>query len=666
MGIENKFDVLIVVTADDCQRLMPLYPRLIGNYKYGKLCFIGPSKVTDVVKSSVAISEASLVVDENTLIQFDDVHRCMADKLKDILKGREMPRAVTGWYYQQFLKMQYSAVCKDEYYMVWDGDTIPCRQINMFQPESGKPYLDLKHEYHPEYFETITRILPGFRKVIERSFISEHMLIKVDIMQNLINDIEKNDSIPGTKFWEKIINSIPPEKITDSSFSEFETYGTYVAVKYPDIYKLRDWHSFRLGAQFFSIETITDRDFEWLGRDFDAISFEKNQLMMGDGNSFMNDPEYQKKLSAKQMLQAIQMEFNGGYKEIWADDPVTMKNANVKKGGFENGKGVDNRTLFVIVDNGNSQMLQLSIDGIKESLSELNYKIVTTDKNLPFYSAINDAVRKMDGTEYSKWDICVLKSGTRVLFDSIHFLKHAIYSAKDVGAAGSVSNLAGNKQKIDVTFNSPEEYISFGEKNNVLMEDPYLERVSLSSYALLIKREAFDRVGGFEVSFEKDGLAGDADFSLRLLACGYRLRLVRNSFVYRQCWDEQENALESGREKLMKLLYADPNMISQITYGKEENFNVLEYSCGLGANLKAIRSLCPNARTDGVETDTDIADIAKGTEKIYGSIDEMMQLNQRGIYDLLLISPEDFEDLDDNDKIALGLLCTPEFKIIAK
>ena len=337
MGKERCFDVLIVVTADDCRRLLPLYPRLIDNYEYGKLCFIGPTAVGEVIADKESVSEKSFTINENELIPFDSVHKCMAEKLKDILKGREMPRAVTGWYYQQFLKMQYSSVCKNEYYMVWDGDTIPCRNIKMFQEESGKPYLDMKHEYHPEYFETISRILPGYRKVIERSFISEHMLIKTDIMQSLIKDIEKNDDIMGTSFWEKIINSIPAGKITDSSFSEFETYGTYVAMKFPDVYKLRDWHSFRLGSQFFSIDTITERDFNWLGKDFDAISFEKNQVMIGDGNTFFNDPSYQEKLSAKQMLQAIQMEFNGGYKEVWADDPVTMKNANVTRGGFKNG-----------------------------------------------------------------------------------------------------------------------------------------------------------------------------------------------------------------------------------------------------------------------------------------------------------------------------------------
>ena len=108
----------------------------------------------------------------------------------------------------RFLKMQYAQICTDEYYMVWDGDTIPCKEVNMFHEESGKPYLDMKHEYHKEYFDTMSAILPGFGKVIERSFISEHMLIKTDIMRNLIEDIEKNDTLNGDTFWKKIINSI--------------------------------------------------------------------------------------------------------------------------------------------------------------------------------------------------------------------------------------------------------------------------------------------------------------------------------------------------------------------------------------------------------------------------------------------------------------------------
>ena len=379
------------------------------------------------------------------------------------------------------------------------------------------------------------------------------MLIKKDIMKEMIERIEANDSLPGTRFWEKILNAIPAEKISASSFSEFETYGTYAVVEHPDAYELRDWHSFRLGGQFFAIDTITDKDFKWLGKDFDAISFEKNQQMVDDGTELFSNPYYQERLSAKQMLQAIQMEFNGGYKEVWDDDPVTKKTANVTSGGFANGKGVDNRTLIVIVSDGDEKLLKMSVEGIEDSMSPVNYKIVTVqDVGCSFYASVNDAIKSVNGTEYASWDIFVMKSGTRVVFDTIHFLKHAIYSRDGIGAAGIVSNLAGNNQQVETNCSTIQEYIKFGEKNNVLMEEPCAERAVLSSNGVLIKREAYDAIGGFNESFVTQGRGGDIDYSVRLRQEGYRLLMVKNSFAYRQVWNENEDVVSPEDRNLLE------------------------------------------------------------------------------------------------------------------
>lgn len=315
-----SFKTLIVITPNDSKRLLNLYPRLVENIGYGPVCFVSAPEVREILDESKELRDKVEAIDENQVIPFNDVHVCMKKRLENILAGRELPRGITGWYYQQFLKMQYAFLCQDEYYMVWDGDTIPCREVNMFHKETGKPYLDMKHEFHKEYFDTMGIILPGFSKVIERSFVSEHMLIRADIMRELITDIEKNESIPGEKFWEKIINAIPPEKIQDSSFSEFETYGTYVALKKQSIYMLREWHSFRQGGTFFNVETICDRDFKWLSQDFDAISFEKGHEVREDNANLFDNPYYQEKLTPKQMLQAAQLEYKEGYKEVWADD----------------------------------------------------------------------------------------------------------------------------------------------------------------------------------------------------------------------------------------------------------------------------------------------------------------------------------------------------------
>ena len=183
--------------------------------------------------------------------------------------------------------------------------------------DDGSPYLDNKNEYHELYFTTMKKLLPGLRKMIRSSFISEHMLFNSEIVKELLNDIEKNEKLHGDQYWEKILLSIEPSDMYQSAFSEFETYGSYVAQNHPELYRIREWHSFRLGGEFFDINTISDRDYEWLGKDFDAISFEKGHVVREDNSNLFDNPYYQSKLSAKQMLLAAQEVFKGGYIEKW-------------------------------------------------------------------------------------------------------------------------------------------------------------------------------------------------------------------------------------------------------------------------------------------------------------------------------------------------------------
>jgi hypothetical protein len=129
--------------------------------------------------------------------------------------------------------------------------------------------------------------------------------------------IEGNAELAGTVYWEKIISAIPPELLMNNSFSEFETFGTFTALTDPSRYRLREWHSFRLGAQFYNPETICDRDFEWLYKDFQAISFEKNQFVREDHQNLFDNPEFQQKLSARKMLEVAQEAFEDGYVETW-------------------------------------------------------------------------------------------------------------------------------------------------------------------------------------------------------------------------------------------------------------------------------------------------------------------------------------------------------------
>lgn len=317
MTADRQYDALVVVTAKDYQRVQSQYHRLASNLPARRIFFVGNEEVGSLVKAS-DLGEKVGFLDENTILPFDAVHKVMTQAMESLLQGQELPRGITGWYYQQFLKMQYVCMCEDSYYLMWDGDTIPCGPFSMFHENTGTPFLDVKGEYHKEYFDTMSKLLPGMRKCIEKSFISEHMLINCDIMRRLIQDIEANEDIRGGAFWEKIIYSIDVNELQSNSFSEFETYGTYVALKCPGAYRLRNWHSFRYGGVFYSLDTISDSDYEWLAKDFFAISFEKNDFVREDQKNLFDNKEYQKKLSARQMLEIAQEEFKeGSYMEVW-------------------------------------------------------------------------------------------------------------------------------------------------------------------------------------------------------------------------------------------------------------------------------------------------------------------------------------------------------------
>ena len=652
MQNDNHFDVLIVVTAQDCQRLLGMYERLVNNFSYGKICFIGNEAVRDVAFSNEKIRDHITWVNENDVIAFNDVHQVISKRLESVLGGKELPRGITGWYYQQFLKMQYAFMCKDEYYMVWDGDTVPCRPINMFSNETGQPYIDLKHEFHPEYFETLGKILPGFKKVIERSFISEHMLMKCDIMKNLIADIEKNEGLEGKKFWEKIINAIEPDKIFDSSFSEFETYGTYVALRYPSVYKLRDWHSFRMGAMFFDLNTICDRDFEWLSKDFDAISFEKGQEVREDHKNFFDNPEYQEKLSAKKMLQLAQMEFNDGYKEIWQDDILAMQSGNVNTGDFAQTNDRDKRVVIVISDDFDKKDLDECTASVESVLNTDSYTIVyaAKDDSLTYGARINKAIKELAGQGYDSCDILLLDSSTRLAFDTLYCLRSALYSENNIGAVGCVSNIAGNKQAIDVHYDTEKEYMDFGMRNNIPMERPCIERVSLSSYAMLVKRSVWNEVNGLDEKYSSREAIDEA-FALKLLEKGYRSMLVRNSFIYNTRLQADDSDTKAQIEKLSEekgfdveaAKHVNLSFIQEINKDTNGRLMILCYGCGIGADIKALKYLYFQSEIVGIEPDSKMADIAKKTENILPGIEEVIDFYGEGSFDVVLVEkkPED-------------------------
>jgi hypothetical protein len=184
-----------------------------------------------IKKKNSSINFPIFFINEKFLIDVDKIKQLINEKNKHAIKR-------SGWYIQQFLKMVYSRLCHDKFYLIWDSDTIPIKKVKMFNND-GKPFFDVKKEYHRPYFITIKKIFPELGKKYNYSFISEHMIINTNLMKNMIRRINFNKNLHGDIWYEKIINCIDINNLPESGFSEFETYGTFVKEHYKQVYSKR-------------------------------------------------------------------------------------------------------------------------------------------------------------------------------------------------------------------------------------------------------------------------------------------------------------------------------------------------------------------------------------------------------------------------------------------
>lgn len=258
--------LVMIVSAEDTGRAIQNIKYIKQNLPIDKIIIIGNKKTGEIVRRSKAQADICF-------LEEDCLYQGMSfQSIEEIIVKRSGMQGRTGWYFQQFLKMAYAAVCEEEYYLVWDGDTIPVHRIKLFHG-NGKPYMALKNEYNKPYFDTLKNLL-GLDKVREESFISEHMLIKTSYMRELIKEIEQNRSYEGKAFFEKILFAVEKDMLRSSGFSEYETYGTYVTVRHPDAYEYIPYKSCRHTVSMIGLHP-TDEQILWMAGIYEAISFEK-------------------------------------------------------------------------------------------------------------------------------------------------------------------------------------------------------------------------------------------------------------------------------------------------------------------------------------------------------------------------------------------------------
>jgi hypothetical protein len=259
------FNVVIPVGYNDCFIIQKNLYWIRRNIKCNMIYLLTSKKNFLLFKKSLLKKNNAFLIDENKLLPGLNVK-----KIKKIL-AELFPSYPFGWYYQQFLKMAFAlSAYAGKYYLIWDADTIPIREIVFFEKETI--LLAPKTEFHKPYFYSVKRLI-GLDKCCDYSFIAEHMMIKTDIMKELILKLSKGNLENG---WiENIINSL--QRGQPNGFSEFELYGTYCHSYYPNLYKPRYLHTFRNAGYFFG-RNIPNEKLKKLSADFDTISLEKGHV----------------------------------------------------------------------------------------------------------------------------------------------------------------------------------------------------------------------------------------------------------------------------------------------------------------------------------------------------------------------------------------------------
>lgn len=232
-----------------------------------KIFVITSGEAFNGLKEKVENSVPLQFLDENELIE-----GCDLTEIKKIMLDEMGTEGRANWYFQQFLKMAASLHPDiGDHYLIWDSDTLLLRQIEFFD-DAGNILFNPIKDTSQSYFDVIRDAL-GIERQVEYSFINEHLMIKKDYMLELIDALEKR--APENMSWVRyLIHSIGKQTFSYLGFSEFETYGNFVAYHHKNTYKPRLLKTARAGAEFFGMNPNKYDYFRLMRNGYTLISFE--------------------------------------------------------------------------------------------------------------------------------------------------------------------------------------------------------------------------------------------------------------------------------------------------------------------------------------------------------------------------------------------------------
>lgn len=276
---------------------------------------------------------------------------------------------------------------------------------------------------------------------------------------------------------------------------------------------------------------------------------------------------------------------------------------------------------LIIIDNNSTDGTATWLATLKDVKYEINHE------NKGFPAGCNQGITLAN----PKNDIFILNNDTIVMPNSIFNLRMALYSKENIGSSGAVSNNVSNFQMISKKFDTMDDYLQYALKNNIPDEASYEKRMKLVGFALMIKKEALNKIGLFDERFSPGNFEDD-DLCLRLLQHGYVNILCKNSFIYHF----GSVSFSKNKEKYNKLLELNKtkfeqkwgiqyetcftvrsDLISMINEQPNKEFTLLEIGCSCGGDLYELKNNFPNSHLYGIEQNAEMISIAKNFADVF-------------------------------------------------
>ncbi|GGF98712.1 glycosyltransferase family 2 protein [Paenibacillus abyssi] len=205
---------------------------------------------------------------------------------------------------------------------------------------------------------------------------------------------------------------------------------------------------------------------------------------------------------------------------------------------------------IIVVDNG-------STDGTADICRQEQITFISLASNAGFPKACNMGLKIASGDTLLLLnnDVLVSKNWLKNMLD-------CLYSRKNIGIVGPLTNYASGRQQIDMPFTSLEDMA-----NQLNEPDPgkWLKVDRIVGFCFLFKRELLEKIGLLDERFSP-GHYEDDDYCFRARNAGYRMMIAGDVFVFHHGsasfgqQDEQEvkQLIERNRQMFIDKWGIDP------------------------------------------------------------------------------------------------------------